>query len=99
MQNRGTFSVDRLWTLPIALTVALAVPMVAAAQGRTGQQIYQELCVACHGPGGEGTAEKYPHALTGKRSLEQLSLYIDKSMPEDAPEKLGAEDAKKVAAY
>lgn len=70
-----------------------------AAEDRTGQQIYQQLCAPCHGAAGEGTDEHYPHPLVGERPVAELAKVIDKTMPEDAPEKCVGADAQKVAAY
>jgi Protein of unknown function (DUF1592)/Protein of unknown function (DUF1588)/PA14 domain/Protein of unknown function (DUF1595)/Cytochrome C oxidase, cbb3-type, subunit III/Protein of unknown function (DUF1585) len=79
--------------------VALLLPMASAADGRTGEQIYRQLCVRCHGATGEGTKDNYPHPLVGKRSVAQLVRFIAKTMPEDDPGKCVGEDAEKVAAY
>jgi mono/diheme cytochrome c family protein len=77
----------------------LSVGDVAAAEGRTGEQVYRQMCASCHGATGEGTAAKYPHPLVGNRSVGQLTRYITKNMPEDAPGKCVGEDAQKVAAF
>ena len=61
------------------------VARAAAAEGRTGGQVYRQMCASCHGAAGEGTAAKYPHPLVGNRSVGQLARYITKNMPEDAP--------------
>src|SRR5689334_19933950 len=75
----------------------------AAGQGRAaepdGRAIYRELCASCHGKNGEGVKKKYPDALHGDWSLEKLTRYIDKNMPDDAPEKCVGEDAAAVARY
>ncbi|MDB5388703.1 MAG: cytochrome c [Planctomycetaceae bacterium] len=71
----------------------------AAAEERSGEQIYQQLCASCHGARGEGDNKNYPQPLAGDRSVTELSQYIEKSMPEKEPEKCVGEDAKKVAAY
>ena len=79
---------------------ALAVGRVSAEEApQTGEQIYANLCVECHGKQGEGVAGKSDEPLRGERSLESLARYIDRNMPEDAPEKCVGEDAKRVAAY
>ncbi|MGI8604759.1 MAG: DUF1592 domain-containing protein [Verrucomicrobiales bacterium] len=64
-----------------------------------GDAIYAKLCVECHGKHGEGVAEKCDEPLHGERLLEALAKYIDREMPENAPEKCVGEDAKRVAAY
>jgi cytochrome c553 len=70
-----------------------------AADEPDGAAIYRQLCARCHGKAGEGVKAHYPKALAGNRTLAQLTRYIDKSMPEDAPEKCTGPDAAKVAAY
>jgi mono/diheme cytochrome c family protein len=71
----------------------------AAGESRSGADIYRQMCARCHGPDGEGTKKHYAHPLTGKKSLDQLTRYIAKSMPEDDPGKCTGKDAEKVAAY
>lgn len=70
----------------------------AGATAKTGAQIFQELCLNCHGAAGEGT-KNYKKALTGDLSVGQLANLIDETMPEDDPEKCVGEDARKVAEY
>src|SRR5437879_930688 len=82
------------------ITLVLIVPApLAAAEGRTGEQIYQQRCASCHGVKGEGTTDSYPKPLVGDRSTAQLAKLIAKSMPKDADEKCTGPDADKVAAY
>ena len=84
--------------LPAALLVCfLTVPV--SADEPSGAQIYQKLCVSCHGPDGEGTADNYPNALVGDRSVNELTRYITKSMPEGEPEKCVGEDARNGRIY
>ena len=64
-----------------------------------GRKIYRDLCVKCHGRNGEGVKGKYDDALHGDWSLEKLTRFIDKSMPDDAPEKCKGPDAEAVARY
>lgn len=80
-------------------TALLSARMVVAAEGRTGEQIYRQLCAKCHGTAGEGTKENYPRSLAGNRSVAQLARLIAKTMPEDDPGRCVGEDAAKVAAY
>jgi hypothetical protein len=70
-----------------------------ADDGKTGEQIYRQLCAKCHGAMGEGDNEHYPQPLAGDRSVSELARYIDKSMPENEPEKCDAEESRRVAAY
>jgi cytochrome c553 len=71
---------------------------VAASGDPTGEQIYRQKCVACHGANGDGS-EDYPRQLAGDRSVAQLSKLIAKTMPEDDPGTCVGGDADKVAAY
>lgn len=87
-----------VWLLVLGLV--LNQPELRGAERRaSGRQIYRQLCVKCHGRNGEGMKGKYDDALHGDWSMEKLTRYIDKSMPEDAPEKCVGEDAQKVARY
>src|SRR5438045_1943454 len=81
----------------LALLVSLA-GNVADAQEPAGAAVYQQKCARCHGKSGEG-AKAHPQPLAGNRSLAQLTKYISKSMPEDAPGTCTGADAEKVAAY
>lgn len=69
------------------------------AEETKGESIYRVQCASCHGPAGEGTKDAYPHALLGDKSVAELALLIEKTMPEGEPEKCVGEDAKAVAAY
>ncbi len=69
-----------------------------SAAADDGEKIYRKLCASCHGAKGEG-AKEHPEPLAGDRSLEKLTRYIEKNMPEDAPGTCKGEDAKQVAAY
>jgi hypothetical protein len=64
-----------------------------------GRDIYRHLCAKCHGRNGEGVKGKYDDALHGDWAIEKLSRYIDKNMPDDAPEKCRGADAEAVARY
>ncbi|HEX7859096.1 MAG TPA: DUF1592 domain-containing protein [Verrucomicrobiae bacterium] len=81
-----------------ALAVAgLAIPSYAGEL--TGAQIYTEMCVRCHGPSGEGVAEKHDETLYGNKSLPALTRIIERTMPEDSDTKCTPEEARKVAEY
>jgi cytochrome c553 len=90
---------SRIWIVLVALMTGLLPRIAGAAEGRTGEQIFRQLCARCHGQAGEGTQENYPHPLVGKRSLAQLTRTIAKTMPKDDPGKCVGPDAEKVAAY
>src|SRR5437588_9416731 len=79
--------------------VALLPAPAHAAQESSGEQIYRQRCAACHGANGEGTDDNYPHALAGEKSPAQLTRFIARTMPKDAPVKCTGVDAEKVAAY
>ena len=80
----------------VAMIGLLASVAMAAPDGRA---IYQELCVSCHGPNGEGVADKVDEPLYGRRSIAALAKYIDREMPEDEAEKCQGEDALAVATW
>jgi len=73
-------------------------PSRAQADKLAGAAVYQAKCVRCHGKSGEG-AKEYPHRLVGNRSLPQLTKYIARSMPEDAPGNCTGAEAAYVAEY
>jgi mono/diheme cytochrome c family protein len=87
--------------IPWALSALLGVagPACADEPGKNGQRIYKEICARCHGANGEGSKSEFPHPLTGDKSVEQLTKYIAKSMPEDDPGTVTGDDAKKVAEF
>lgn len=88
--------------MPLSLVAAFVTVFTANtsayAAELTGAAIYANLCVSCHGPNGEGTKEN-PSPLVGDRSLQELADLIERTMPEDEPEKCVGKDAQKVAAY
>src|SRR6266566_4972026 len=71
----------------------------SAEQQTTGREIFRQLCAKCHGRNGEGVKGKYNDHLHGDWSLEKLTRYIDKNMPDDAPEKCVGPQAEAVARY
>jgi Protein of unknown function (DUF1592)/Protein of unknown function (DUF1588)/PA14 domain/Cytochrome C oxidase, cbb3-type, subunit III len=86
----------RLISATVVSLVALAAP--ARAVEPSGEQIYKEMCARCHGPKGEGT-KKYAHPLTGDWSVGRLAAVIDRTMPEEDPDKLDAAGSKRVAEF
>jgi len=64
-----------------------------------GREIYRQKCAACHGPQGEGVADKYDEALYGNRPLAELIDVIDETMPEENPEQCTGDDAEAVGRY
>ena len=84
---------------PVAPPVGEPPVTLSVASAGEGSAIYTRYCVECHGSAGEGVAGKADEALSGERTLESLARYIDKSMPEDNPDAIGAEESQRVAAY
>jgi hypothetical protein len=81
-------------------TLATAMPFAAGTSGGEppGLAIYREHCQHCHGDGGKGTAD-VPAPLAGERSVNQLTRYIEDTMPDDDPEAITGEAAREVAAF
>ena len=73
--------------------------LALSAADPAGKAIYDQHCASCHGPAGEGVAEKYDEPLYGDRNVDWLTRYIDRSMPEEDPDLVRGEDAKKVAQF
>ncbi len=96
---------SRETALALFLVLATATHSTFAADEATdvataaGERIFRERCATCHGKTGEGVKGKHSAPLTGDKSLQQLARYIEKSMPEDAPETCVGEDARAVAGY
>lgn len=84
--------------LPALLLLVWTCGLASAADEPTGEQLYRQMCVSCHGAHGEGT-DKVPATLVGDRSIKELAALIDETMPEDDPKKCVGADAEKVAAY
>ena len=84
-----------------AILVLAFLPAASAQVGavESGAQIFQRLCADCHGAKGEGVADKYDDPLYGERSLASLARYIDRTMPDEAPEKCSAEESQRVAEF
>ena len=87
-----------LTRLAVAVAVLGTGFSIQAAEGPNGERIYKQQCAWCHGAKGEGS-KRYKMPLIGDRTVPQLAVLIDKTMPEDDPDKCTAEDAKAVAAY
>jgi hypothetical protein len=71
----------------------------AAPAEHPGKALYQKLCAECHGSKGQGVEDEYDEALTGEKSIEALARQIDRTMPEDDPDKTTAADSKLIAEY
>lgn len=85
----------------LILLMSWGATLAPAAQPRraSGREIYQQQCARCHGSKGEGVPGKYDGALHGTRTLEKLTGYIERNMPEDDPGSCTGPDAVAVARY
>lgn len=92
-------------SLSIVLCRSASLVLTSAGVGwageglEVGKEIYARHCMECHGESGEGSVEQDVDPLTGDRTLLSLSRYIDRQMPEEDPELVVGDDARKVAAY
>src|SRR5262249_30275110 len=64
-----------------------------------GRQVFREHCAKCHGRNGEGVNGKYDGPLQGDRTLDKLTRYIERNMPDDAPGTCKGQEAAAVAKY
>ncbi|MFA6544875.1 MAG: DUF1592 domain-containing protein, partial [Limisphaerales bacterium] len=71
----------------------------AAEQKPDGRSIYRQQCAKCHGSTGQGVKSKYSDALVGDWSLDKLTRYIAKTMPDDKPGTCTGTHAEAVARY
>lgn len=81
------------------LVVLVFVGRSLAAEESRGAIVYREKCASCHGGKGEGVANEHPTPLLGDRSVKELTLYIDKTMPKGSPEDCSTDEAAAVAEY
>ena len=72
--------------------------LAAAAEPRSGEQVYRAICLNCHGELGVGS-KKHGEPLVGDKSILELAKYIEKTMPENAPGTCSGPDAQRVAQY
>lgn len=91
------FSTVLFLALLVSATSFHAAPAVVAEH--PGKAIYKKLCAECHGDRGQGVEDEYDEPLTGEKSVESLAKYIDRTMPEDDPDKCSPEESKLVTAY
>ena len=84
-----------LWAMHLLF---LSLP-ARAASSHDGRSIYRHQCAKCHGIRGEGVKGKYDGSLHGDWSVEKLTRYIAKNMPEDAPGRCTGPDAESVAGF
>ena len=71
----------------------------APAAAPDGRALYRKECASCHGKTGEGVKDKYADGLHGDWSLEKLTRYIERNMPEDAPDKINGPEVEAVTRY
>src|SRR5438045_1680434 len=71
----------------------------AATKDVAGKEIFRQKCAKCHGRNGEGVKGKYDDPLRGDRSVEKLTRYIERNMPDDKPGTVVGEKATAVANY
>ncbi|MEY4776283.1 MAG: hypothetical protein RL759_796 [Verrucomicrobiota bacterium] len=69
------------------------------ADPRSGEVVYREDCLRCHGPMGQGVAGKSDEPLLGEKSIAFLAKYIAREMPEDDPGTLSTAEALASAQY
>src|SRR5207249_221334 len=103
MNDRASLSlvrpVPRVAWLPL-FCLCLSQPWLHGAERQpNGREIFRQQCSKCHGRNGQGVKGKYAEPLHGDWSIEKLTRYIDKNMPDDAPEKCVGADAAEVARY
>ncbi len=81
------------------LALGLAGILHAQDAPLTGEQIYAQHCASCHGEKGEGVKGEADEPLYGNRSLDSLTRYIHRRMPEDDPDLVVDDEARRVAEY
>ena len=65
-----------------------------------GREIYRQQCAKCHGKQGEGCVKgKSDDALHGDWSIDKLTRFIEKTIPEDDPDKINGPEVDAVARY
>jgi hypothetical protein len=69
------------------------------AAPRTGEAVYREECMRCHGPVGQGVAGKADEPLVGEKSPTFLAKYISREMPEDDVGSLSLAESAASAEY
>src|SRR5213594_3310791 len=80
-------SIQCLVALALLFLLSSQQGVLGAEPNKRGREIFRQLCAKCHGRNGEGVKGKYDDALRGDWPVEKLARYIDKNMPDDAPEK------------
>ncbi len=84
----------------LAAVVGCQQPAVwFAGKHPSGREVYLAQCARCHGENGQGVKGKYNDPLVGDWSVEKLTRYIAKTMPEDKPGTCTGPHADAVARY
>ena len=86
---------------PLALIASLSACFTsfARAEDPRGQKLFNDRCASCHGDKGEGVKDEFANPLIGDKSLNELSKYIDETMPKDEADTMNAEDSAAVASF
>jgi mono/diheme cytochrome c family protein len=87
---------------PALVSLALLAGVVSpsgAAKVPDGRVIYRQQCASCHGKTGEGVKDKYADGLHGDWSMEKLTRYIERNMPEEDPDKINGPEVEAVSRY
>lgn len=79
--------------------VSPSVARLPGAEPMPGEKIYRDQCARCHGDKGQGIENEYPQALTGDRSVGELTDLIHRTMPKDEADKCVGKEARQVAEY
>jgi len=107
VRERGAVALARVaavrsrlvWCAALAWLTVSAAGSGAQADEPTGEQIYRQMCAACHGEQGQGVADHYNKPLVGDRTVAELAKTIAETMPEGEPEKCVGPEAEQVAQY
>ena len=83
----------------LVLMLGHGEPLRGAEASSNGREIYRQQCARCHGKQGAGVKGKYDDALHGDWSIEKLTRFIEKTMPEDDPDKINGPEVDAVARY
>ena len=99
MPNRTVRSTLGLLGSALFLGVTLFAPSAVGSPPapQRGSDIFRARCAVCHGPNGEGGVA-YPRALTGKKSVAELSRFIQQEMP-PGPKHCSKEEANLLAPF
>lgn len=87
----AAFAILSCFLSPLAAARAADVP--------SGEQIYNQKCLKCHGATGEGGKDVDSKPLIGDLPVKELAKVIAETMPEDDPDACVGEEAEQVAAY